>query len=273
MNSLVAISFIERSLANNGFTSYKAETRLILEHVLAKPFYQIGLEPKPLNHLEIKNLESILKRRLTNEPLQYILGEIEFYGINLKLNPSVLIPRVETESLVTELIKLKPKRLLDLGTGSGAIAIAVKANCPNTSVLATDISQNALELAQENARAKKLDIEFALSDLLENKAVQSFAKDADVIAANLPYLPLADKASYKLLAFEPSLALFSGQDGLDLFRRFEQQIFSLIKPNALVFCELDPRNIELAFELGKAWGKREIILDILGRKRFLKLSK
>ena len=273
MNTQEAISFVEGKLQANGFVSYKAETRLILEHVLAKAYYQIGLEPKVLSQVELAKLNSIIKRRLNKEPLQYILAEIEFFGIRLKLNPEVLIPRVETETLVAQIIALRSKKILDLATGSGAIAIAIKANLPNAIVAASDISQAALAIAKENAKANQLDIEFFCSDLFENKDLQNYVKDADMIVANLPYLPMADKASFKDLAFEPSLALFSGQDGLDLFRRFEQEVWQLIKPKTIVFCELDPRNIELAYELCKAWAKREIILDILGRKRFLKLCK
>lgn len=271
MNALEAISLVEKSLRQAAFESYKVEARFIVEHVLDKAYYQIVLEPKPLGQLEEQKLNAILKRRLNNEPLQYILAETEFYGIKLKLNKNVLIPRVETESLVELVIKTKANKILDIATGSGAISIAIKTNLPDSTVVASDISLPALELAQVNAKNNNLEINFIHADLLKNVELLEFAKSADIIIANLPYLPKSDIKDYKLLTFEPALALFSGVDGLYLFRSLEKQAFKVLKPKAMLICELDPRNIDLAFELSKDWSKREIIKDILAKKRFLKL--
>ncbi len=268
-----ATVLIERVLKEKQIVSYKTEAKMMLEHILDKPYYKIVLEPKPLSQLEERNLNSILKRRLNKEPLQYILGKTGFYDINLKLNKNVLIPRVETESLVELVIQLPASKILDIGTGSGAIAIAIKSNLVDATVVASDISLKALEIAQENAKNNNLTIGFIQSDLLQNQKLASFAKSADIIVANLPYLPNSDTKDFELLAFEPALALFSGADGLDLFRTLLLQAFALLKPRAMLICELDPRNISLAFELAKDWSKREIFPDLLGRKRFLKLTK
>lgn len=174
---------------------------------------------RELTEKQIETLNAILKRRALREPLQYILGFVPFYNIILNTDSRALIPRDETAILVEEaLIRIKRnfyKSVLDIGTGSGAIAIAVKKNAPDISVTAVDISEAALSLAKENAQANETEIEFIKSDLFENLQQRKF----DCILSNPPYVATKDMEKLeKELSFEPANALDGGADGLDFYR-------------------------------------------------------
>jgi release factor glutamine methyltransferase len=191
-------------------------------------------------------------------PLDYLLNEIEILGLKLKLNEAVLIPRPETEEWLTELQigdELKNNNLLlDLGCGSGIIGLYLSKFF--TQVLAVDISSRALEVAKGNANINKIEnIEFFLSDGLSNivlkDRIQKYCEENKtnwVLVANLPYVPSLDKANEieNKTNYEPDLAIYSGYDGLDLFRQVTEQLKAYeTKPQQVIF-ELDPRNIRLA---------------------------
>jgi release factor glutamine methyltransferase len=290
MTLLEARKWLEQSLRTAGIESAKAEARWMLEHLLkttANPTQthiasqQGGFSPLPNVSIEIKaeHLELLnqwTQRRVQREPLQHILGIAPFYGLELSVNSNVLIPRPETErlvELVLETIKpIKNPRVLEVGTGSGAIGLAIKHERPDAVVMATDISTKALNVAKQNAEKYELDVVWLESDLLQHPEVQTFAKICDVLVANLPYLPVSDKGTVSTeVLHDPDLALYAGTDGLELFRRLEREAFDLVQPDTLCFFELDPRNIDTAFELCKRWKQREVLEDLVGRKRFLKL--
>lgn len=192
---------------------------------------------RELTEKQISNLNAILERRKTREPLQYILGFVPFYNIILNTDSRALIPRDETALLVEEaLIRIKRnfyKTVLDIGTGSGAIAISIKKNAPQTDVCAVDISEEALSLAKENAKENETDIEFIKSDLFENLQNRKF----DCILSNPPYIPTKDMEKLeKELSFEPTNALDGGSDGLDFYRDIiEEAKEHLIKGGLLMF--------------------------------------
>lgn len=163
-------------------------------------------------------LDEILKRRKTREPLQHIFGFVPFYNIELKTDSRALIPRDETAILVEKALEIinknNYKSLLDMGTGSGAIAIAIKKNASSLSVTASDISEKALSLAKENAFNNSTEISFIESDLFEN-----IGEKFDCILSNPPYIPTRDiEKLEKELSFEPENALDGGADGLDFYR-------------------------------------------------------
>lgn len=160
--------------------------------------------------------DALLARRLAGEPVAYILGEREFYGFVLEVTPAVLIPRPETELLVDTALALRPKRILEIGTGSGAIAIALAHGLPDASIIATDISQAALDVAVRNgARHKTNNVEWMLSDGYAQIPQQPF----DLIVSNPPYVESNDECMETGdLRFEPRLALAGGIDGLDVIR-------------------------------------------------------
>ncbi len=155
-----------------------------------------------------------LKRREDKEPLAYILGYKEFYGRKFKVTPDVLIPRPETED-VFDLIPNDAKIICDIGTGSGCIGITTKLEYPDKTVICSDVSKAALEVAKENAKALHADIEFVQSDLLEQITTKP-----DLIIANLPYVdPNWDWLDHQSLDYEPALALYASEEGLELINR------------------------------------------------------
>ncbi len=288
--------WLEQTLANAGIESAVAEARWLLEHLFFitskstehhNHFQQgdpeHGRMGSPLSNVQIEltsEQELLLKhwteRRIKREPLQHVLGVAPFYGLELTVNKDVLIPRPETERLVEivweHLKKIPNPKILDVGTGSGAIALALKHEHPDANIMAVDISTAALVVAKYNAKKYKVDIDWLESDLLQHSEVQTFAKICDVLVANLPYLPKSDKATVSPeVSHDPDLALYAGEDGLEVFRRLEQQAFDTVQPYTLCFFELDPRNIDAAFEICNRWEVRERLEDLVGRKRFLKL--
>ncbi len=194
---------------------------------------------KELTEKQISNLNAILERRKTREPLQYILGFVPFYNIILNTDARALIPRDETALLVeqalTRINRNKYTSVLDIGTGSGAIAIAVKKNAPDILVTAVDISENALSLAKENAKENETDIEFIKSDLFENLQNRKF----DCILSNPPYIPTKDMEKLeKELSFEPTNALDGGSDGLDFYRDIIEEAKEHLNKGGLLMFEI-----------------------------------
>ncbi|MEZ0395469.1 MAG: peptide chain release factor N(5)-glutamine methyltransferase [Anaerolineales bacterium] len=240
-----------------------------------------------LTHLETPlppEQETVLRRALTRlqrgEPLPYVLGEWEFFDLSLLVTPQVLIPRPETELLVERALswlRAHPgrRRLLDVGTGSGAIAVALAANVPDLKVLATDISSAALEVARRNAARLGVAerIEFAQWDLLPPEPLPAFER-FDVIAANLPYIPTDILHTLPVYRREPTLALDGGRDGLDLVRRLLAAAPAWLAPAGLVVLEIEasqgPAAMALAFDL---FARAEIHLhrDLSGHDRLLEI--
>jgi len=187
-------------------------------------------------------ISNILKRRISGEPLQYILGKCEFMGSEFKVDPRALIPRPETEILVEQSLaalkaaeKLSPK-ILDLGTGTGCIAIAIAKLFPKAVVWGVDISQEALELAGENAGLNKVKIKFLRSNLFSKLKNKKF----DLIISNPPYISAAELSGLaKEISFEPRQALVAGSDGLDFYRSIISRAKAYLNNNGL-----------LAFEVG-----------------------
>lgn len=268
---------LEQTLRNAGIESAEAEARWMLEHLLSREVV-LTQPQRELTRPEFEMLTAWLERRVSREPLQHILGVAPFYGLELAVNSHVLIPRPETERLVELVLEtinpIKNPKILDVGTGSGAIALAIKHEHPDARILATDVSGKALEIAKQNAKKYDLELIFLESNLLEHPDAQTFAKTCDVLVANLPYLPLNDKKTVSTeVLHDPDLALYAGTDGLELFRRLEEEAFEILPAKTLCFFELDPRNVETAFELCQRWRRREVLEDWVERKRFLKLGK
>ena len=191
-----------------------------------------------LDEHETGALREVIVRRGRREPLAYILGTQPFCGLELTVTPAVLVPRPETEELVALVMAevadcSSPMRLIDVGTGSGAIALALKQALPKAEVWAVDISEAALAVAQSNAERHQLLCHFEVSDLLT-----AAPGPWQVVAVNLPYIgeDERDRCDPEL-AFEPSLALFSGADGLDLCRRLLAQLVDSLAPGGCAWLE------------------------------------
>ena len=186
---------------------------------------------------------SALERLKTHEPIQYVLGKTTFMDLEFKVNSSVLIPRPETEELVSLMLKedLDGKEILDIGTGSGCIAISLAKNLPNAKVSALDVSEDALEIAKENAKMNNVNIEFIHADIFEYQSDKKY----DFIVSNPPYVTESEKTLMKknVLDFEPELALFVKDDN-PLLHYFE--IINLFKDNlaGYLFFEINNRYYE-----------------------------
>ena len=219
------------------------------------------------------SLAAMLQRRVMREPLQHIIGTAPFYGLVLAVSSTVLIPRPETERLV-ELVLANlptgPVTVLDVGTGSGAIALALKAERPAAEVWATDVEPDALAVAQANAEGLGLDVEFRLSDLLADAEVAAVAARCSALVANLPYLPDADSVAMQPEALrDPPQALFGGVDGLDVAERLRGQAAALLPRGALLALELDPRNAPTMVGRLRGWSSAWLEADLTGRVRFV----
>jgi len=196
----------------------------------------------PLLPVDAGRYHLLVARRLTGEPMQYILGEAEFYGLPFRITPDVLIPRPETEHLVEKVISLaehfERPRIVDVGTGSGAIAVALAHNLHAASMTAIDISPPALELAQWNAERLGFGdrIRFLQGDLLAPVADEQF----EIVVSNPPYVAEADRKSLsvEVREYEPAQALFAGSDGLEIYRRLIPATLRVLIPGGQVALEI-----------------------------------
>jgi release factor glutamine methyltransferase len=205
--------------AARGIASPRLNAELLIGHALARQRMQLYLEfERPLGEAELEKIRPLVRRRAQHEPLQYIVGETEFFGLKLKVDRRALIPRPETEQLVERVIattkQSPPARVLDLGTGTGAIALALAQAFPAAQIVAVDRSEDALALARENAAGTGLGerVSFVVSDWFSELAKDAF----DLIVSNPPYLTVQETAEteQEVRGFEPIEALTASDDGL-----------------------------------------------------------
>ena len=238
------IQSIARRLDAVGIEDAGIDARLLLRSAFGwSAAQQLGqlLDPPPVNRLD--NLESMVLRRETREPLQYITGSTEFYRRNFIVNKSVLIPRSETEQLVVQTLSfvrergIENPRIADICTGSGAIAVSLALELPAAEVHATDISSDALVVAQQNANELNADL-----DMYKGNLFDPLSGAFDVIVSNPPYILGSVMPSLQAeVTKEPSLALDGGNDGLDVIRPLLKGILDRLKPaNSAAYIEIDP---------------------------------
>jgi release factor glutamine methyltransferase len=226
----------ELTAAQTGAEQLDAE--LILGHVLGQN--RAWIKAHGTDRLTAKqstDASALITRRAAREPLVHLTGTREFYGLNFEITPDVLTPRVETEQMVDWAVKYAPQNshLIDIGTGSGAIAIAIAKHRPDLSVIATDLSDQQLAVARRNAATHNTNVTFLASNLWSNLGGQTF----DTVVTNLPYLP--DNADLMPeVKREPTVALFGGPDGLGLYRRFLAGLPNHLAPGGYLFTESDP---------------------------------
>ena len=183
---------------------------------------------------------ALLNRRVRGEPIQYIAGETEFYGLPFRVTPDVLIPRPETEFLVEKAIEISRLHdlwpIVDVGTGSGCIAVSLAKALNSNRITAIDSSPAALEVARHNARRNQVNVRFLAGDLLTPVAGEAF----DLVVSNPPYVPESDRASMavEVREFEPALALFAGDDGLEVYRRLIPAAFEALVQGGYIVLEI-----------------------------------
>lgn len=249
----------------------EAEARLLLAETCGMSPVDAAFAERSATDAELAAFREFLRRRAAHEPAQYILGEAYFYDLELEVTPAVLIPRPETELVVDRALENLPEggSFLDLGTGSGAIALSVARHRPDVRVTASDVSAAALEVAKRNARKVGAEnVEFVLSDLFSALVGRRF----DVIAANLPYVPEEDRhlLAPEVALREPALALFAPDGGMAVMKRALEALPKHVSPGAFVIFELDPRQAASVAERLENLGFTSAIRrDLTGRERFV----
>jgi release factor glutamine methyltransferase len=225
----------------------------------------------PLKTEDVVVFQNIIKQLLTNKPIQYVLEECEFYNLNFKVNSNCLIPRPETEELVHWILKENPKSILDIGTGSGCIAICL-AKYSSAKVSAMDISYEALSLAKQNASSNNVDVEFIEANILESKQV--FPK-YDLIVSNPPYVLESEKLQMKtnVLEFEPHLALFVEDDeSLVFYEKIIDFAVSHLHNGGSLFFEINEQKAANIAQLLEENNFENILIkkDMQGKDRMIK---
>ena len=253
------------------------DPRLSIEWILADALgikrLDIYLQyDRPLSSAELDKIRPLVKRRATHEPLQYITGTTDFMGVTINVTPDVLIPRIETEQLTDLLLehtknqKEKPLRLLDIGTGSGCIPVAVKQKRPEWYCAGADISEKALKIARENARLNDVDVHFFRGDIRNLPDIRF--EDWDLIISNPPYITEAEKKNMhpQVLEHEPSQALFH-DDPVKLYRKI---IKFAAEQNARLFLECNHTTAEQVAKIASIFfNNSELLKDLDNNNRFV----
>ena len=221
-----SLSFVYRSLKNLSFTDF------------------IFTLQQEVTEEEKQFVEEIYQKLAAHIPAQYIIGHAEFFGMQLKVDERVLIPRPETEELVELILTENPEKnlkVLDIGTGSGAIALALAKNRADWSVTAADISQDALDLSLENAHAQNLNLSFIKSDCFSE-----ISSKYDIIVSNPPYISRSDEVEVGLnvLHSEPHLALFADEDGLAIYRRIGEDSKDYLNDGGKIYLEIGYKQVQ-----------------------------
>ena len=262
------------------------DSQVLIAHITGQPRSWILAHPEEVFPLELEvRFSGAINQIKAGVPLPYVLGEWEFYNHTFELTPDVLIPRPETELLVElaeEWLVTHPesRQTADIGTGSGCIAISLAVQVPDLQVVATDISEAALDVAQANAARYKVNdrVSFVRANLLEPvdpSSTQIPTGGFDLITANLPYIPTEDLYELDVYKREPQLALDGGMVGLDLIRRLLETIPPVLKPKGLILLEIEANQGENAIELTRVhFPTAEISLhsDLGGNDRLLSIQ-
>ena len=265
-------------LATAGIPLPWLDAEILVAHVLKSSRERLYSHPdRQLTVAQRTRLRRLTSRRAARVPVPYLVGEREFYGHMFRVTPAVLIPRPSSELLVElaiDWLKAHPeaRRVIDLGTGSGAVAISVAKAVPQVRIEARDVSARALRVADDNIARQRLRrrITTVKADLLRGAA------PADVILANLPYIPDAlRRVRPKELDYEPALALDGGKDGLDLIRTALTQAPAAVKPGGLVLFECDPAQTRRIVRLANGhWPTADVSVhkDLAGQDRVVRIQ-
>lgn len=254
----------------------RLDAEVLMAHMLGVERLRLFLDPdRTLTPSQLSEFQKLIDERGKGKPVAYLTGYKEFMALEFRVGPGVLIPRPETELLVEEALRLEPGVVIDVGTGSGAIAVSVACFLSAVHVYAVDVSAAALVYARQNAAdlGAAGQITFFQGYLLE--PLQGLPVQADCITANLPYIPAGDKQNLPVdvRAYEPHQALFGGIDGLDLYRSLLPRAIELLAPGGVLLMEIGPgQALALAGELAKykAFTRIDIKHDYAGLERIVR---
>ncbi len=275
------LSWTTKYFSQKGIDSPRLTAEYLLSHALNLKRVELYINyDKPLTPEELKKFKLLIKRRLRHEPLAYIIGEHAFWSLNLEINPAVLIPRPETELVVEIAIDIVRKNclqnpvILDWGTGSGAIALALKKELSQARVMATDISFAALQIAQRNMVKNKLSI-----GLVQGKGLNLFKKGVfDMVVSNPPYIKSEDipHLAPEVRNYEPQIALDGGKDGLKFVRYLLKEAGVYLKKRGWVIMEIGHNQAKTVQEITQkieSWGSCNFVKDHSGIKRVVVVEK
>lgn len=268
MTVLETLTAATEYLQRHAVESPRLNAEHLLAHVLGKKRLDLYLEfDRPLSDAERAPLRALVRERALGRPLDHLLGSADFFGRPFRSDARALIPRPETEQLIELILARKPfRRILDIGTGSGVIAITLALELPGSEVTALDLHAEALSLARENAEKLSASIAFEQADLLPSSG-ESF----DLIVANLPYIPAGDIPTLQReVLHDPVTALDGGPDGLDLIRRLITAAPSRLQPGGLLALEIGHDQSPAVRTLLQDNNYRDILLlqDYQGIERF-----
>lgn len=277
-----SLHYIRKELAQH-YPPTEIESFIRLVFSWLKGYSQTDIQLKAGQNLGAEDRQQIIEfveRLKTNEPIQYILGETEFYGLPFRVSPAVLIPRPETEELVDWILKenqLANPVILDVGTGSGCIPVSLKKNLPDAQVSACDISPEALAIAHQNAVLNEVDVNFFELDILTNFNLE-LREQPDILVSNPPYITEKEKEQMQpnVLGFEPHLALFVANHAPLVFYEALAQFGTLnLKPGGKLFWEINETYGPECVRLLAQWGYRDVQLrrDMQGRNRMICATK
>lgn len=269
-------------LKSHGSESPRLDAEILLAHARGCPRIQLYTNyDEPLTDTQRAVMRDLVKRRATAEPVAYLVGHREFFGLDFQVTKDVLIPRPDTERLIVEAIELlKPQaapRVLDVGTGSGCIAISLAVNCPNAEVTAIDLSESALGIARQNAEKHEVSsrIRFLQGDLF---APLSADEPFDLIASNPPYIASAEieTLSADVRLHEPRSALDGGPDGLDVIRRLVADAPQHLAPQGKLLIEISGEQADAVTQLLAANGHYDdiaVLKDLAKQPRVVRAAR
>lgn len=282
-----AITDAANLLRENGVSDERRTASLLLGHALGVDrTYLITRANENIDQTHYQTFLAKIHRRAAGEPLQYITGHQEFYGLDFKVTSDVLIPRPETEFLIEQIIKrahsdqtTNELLIVDAGTGSGCIAITLALNINNARVIATDISSAALNIARENAErlGAKDKVEFLEGDLLMPLAGRSLENTMDFLVSNPPYIAIEDAPTLQreVKDWEPHTALFAEDDGLRFYSRLLIEGLPYVRQNGFLICEIGYTQLDAIQQMidPKLWRLEEVTNDLQGIPRTLTICR
>ena len=276
-----AVDAAYQFFVQNDVPSPRLNAELLLMFVLGRDrAYLYAYPERPLTAEEQSRYDEVMQERARGCPTQYITGHQEFWGLDFIVSPAVLIPRPETEHIVETVLELMKQhnlrgrlRLIDVGTGSGCIALALASELPQAEMHACDVSEEALEVACANAARLGLEkrVQFRHSDLFSAYAGEQF----DFVISNPPYVgeSEADKVQKQVREFEPKAAVFSGWEGMDIYKRLIPQAHTALKPDGWLVAEIGFSAEARVKELLAGWTNVETTTDLQGIPRVISAQK